>query len=560
MNLRRVEIRHFRGIEELLWDVGGDFVCLIGPGDSTKTTILDAIQYAFSPRWNLPFDDSDFYGAAPDKPIVITVTVSELPDELMSDTKYGYWARGWSSDGDLHDEPQANDELALSIRLTVAEDHEPAWAVINDRNPEGKPISARDRQRLGCTRLGSYLDRHFAWGRGSILSQLTADGGDISAILAAAGRAAREAVERDGLQEVTALKEASERARDAGAQVGVAVRDQYQPNLDTLSVSIGAGSVALYDGQVPLRRAGLGTRRLLAIGMQRECARCGGLALIDEVELGLEPYRIRHLLRVLRSQSGDAGTNHVIMTTHAPTVLGELLAQQLRVVRSENGKTSVLRVPDDLQPVLRRVSEAFLARAVIVCEGKTELGLCRGLDRFWWSLSGRSFALAGIALADGGGTTTGRTAAAFADLGYRVAVVADGDRDLQPSVKELVALGVEVCIWPDSCCLEERLVRDLPWEGVVQVVRFAVDEYGAQSVIDTVANASSGGSLTEDPTQWDDTADLRRAIEEVAKRKGWFKRVDLAEKLSEVVVRHIDEIREKPLGQTIEALRKWSHE
>jgi len=42
MQIRQVEIRHFRGIESLTWRPPGKFACLIGPGDSSKTTILDA--------------------------------------------------------------------------------------------------------------------------------------------------------------------------------------------------------------------------------------------------------------------------------------------------------------------------------------------------------------------------------------------------------------------------------------------------------------------------------------------------------------------------------------
>ena len=57
MRLFRVEICRFRGIKELSWDVGGRFVCLIGSGDSTKTTILDAIELGLSPRWNVSLED-----------------------------------------------------------------------------------------------------------------------------------------------------------------------------------------------------------------------------------------------------------------------------------------------------------------------------------------------------------------------------------------------------------------------------------------------------------------------------------------------------------------------
>ncbi len=66
----------------------------LGPGDSTKTTILDAVEFALSPRWNIPFDDSDFYDADTSAPILITVTVEDLPEEFKSDAKFGCLARG----------------------------------------------------------------------------------------------------------------------------------------------------------------------------------------------------------------------------------------------------------------------------------------------------------------------------------------------------------------------------------------------------------------------------------------------------------------------------------
>lgn len=57
------------------------------PGDSTKTTILDAVEVALSPRWNIPFDDSDFYDADSSAPILIPGAVGGLPEEFKSDAK-----------------------------------------------------------------------------------------------------------------------------------------------------------------------------------------------------------------------------------------------------------------------------------------------------------------------------------------------------------------------------------------------------------------------------------------------------------------------------------------
>jgi hypothetical protein len=166
MRIRRLEIERFRGIKKLQWNIDGNFICLIGPGDSTKTTILDAIESVLSPRWNLAFDDTDFYEAQTVEPILIIATVGDLPDEIKNEAKYGYMARGWSTDGELHDEPGVDDEVVISIELRVDPSLEPTWTVCNNRNLDGKKISARDREKLGCARLGDFLDRHFSWDEG----------------------------------------------------------------------------------------------------------------------------------------------------------------------------------------------------------------------------------------------------------------------------------------------------------------------------------------------------------------------------------------------------------
>ena len=99
MNLRHLLIRNFRGIQHLDWAPGGKAICLIGAGDSTKTTILDAIEWSLSPRWSLPVSDADFHGAITDESIVVEATVGQVPGALLSDQKYGLDQRGWGADG-----------------------------------------------------------------------------------------------------------------------------------------------------------------------------------------------------------------------------------------------------------------------------------------------------------------------------------------------------------------------------------------------------------------------------------------------------------------------------
>jgi energy-coupling factor transporter ATP-binding protein EcfA2 len=538
MKIRQLEINRFRGIKSLSWKIDGDFVCLVGPGDSTKTTILDAVELTLTPRWNVQFDDTDFYDADVAVPFSITATVGDLPEQLKSDAKYGLYARGWAADGNLHDEPEDNDELVLSVRLTVDATLEPSWVVITDRDPEGKHITARDRESLGCGRLGDFLARHFTWGRGSVLSRLTGEADGLAQILADAGRAARAVLADAPPERFPKLNAATDTVARIGTNIGVAAKTGYRAQLDVDAASPGASGLSLHDGQIPLRRAGLGTRRLLAVAMQREAAKVGGITLIDEVEYGLEPHRLRRLLRILRDTADHGGRAQILMTTHAPVVLHELSAPELRVVRSEDGYTSVRKVDTSLQPIILRATEAFVGRKVIVCEGKTELGICRRLDE-WWAEGGLSFGLAGVAIADGGGEQAPSVAKALCDLGYSTALLADSDRPLNPDRPTLESRGVVVFCWEDNFAIEERIVQDLPWDGVAELVCLAMDQWGRESVRDAVADKAgmSPNDLGGDPTAWLESAELRGAVGKAAKehsvgkpkRKGWFKRVDLAE-------------------------------
>jgi hypothetical protein len=59
--IRQIDIRNFRGIASLSWDPSPGINCLIGPGDSGKSTVLDAIDLCLGARRNVQFSDSDFH-------------------------------------------------------------------------------------------------------------------------------------------------------------------------------------------------------------------------------------------------------------------------------------------------------------------------------------------------------------------------------------------------------------------------------------------------------------------------------------------------------------------
>jgi AAA ATPase domain len=140
LRIVQVEVSNFRGIKQLLWHPLPGTNCLIGPGDSGKTSVLDAIELAFAARNSFTFDDTDFYGVDPKaNPITITITIGDLPADFLKEDRYATYLRGWNEAGKhLEDEPdEGRLENTLSIRLTVDHSLEGEWRLYNDRVEQG---------------------------------------------------------------------------------------------------------------------------------------------------------------------------------------------------------------------------------------------------------------------------------------------------------------------------------------------------------------------------------------------------------------------------------------
>src|SRR5258706_4069929 len=371
MRIVFIEIQNFRGIKQLEWAPSATVNCLIGPGDSTKTTILDAIELALNPRSYTFGFDSDFYNLDFNKPVKITVTIGNLPAEFLADDRYGMYLRGWNPEkSEVEDEPGEGSQEVLSVRVTIDKSLEVRWSIFNGRiDADVKdPPSLRyaDARKLATTRLGPYAERHLGWNRQSVLPRIGADSDDISNQLAEASRAARDTCQNNnkGIFDKTV-----KRAEELGKQFAVPVREKYSAQIDVQNVSITAGGLSIHDGKLPLRRLGTGSSRLLVSALQHESGALS-IALIDEIEHGLEPHRIARLLKYLKlpiSLDGKiAGYHQLFMTTHSPVVIRELSTKDIFTVRSEGGTTKVCSVagstsdPGIAQRHLRRSPEAFL--------------------------------------------------------------------------------------------------------------------------------------------------------------------------------------------------------
>lgn len=103
----KVEIQNFRSIRLLTWLPSPGLNCLMGPGDSGKTTILDAIDLCLGARRNVSFSDTDFFGLDVTQPISITLTLGSLPDALRTMETYGNYLQAFNSaTGQIQEEPQ----------------------------------------------------------------------------------------------------------------------------------------------------------------------------------------------------------------------------------------------------------------------------------------------------------------------------------------------------------------------------------------------------------------------------------------------------------------------
>ena len=61
MQIRQITIHRFRGIEAFSWKPNPGINCLIGPGDSLKSTVLAAISLLLAPYPLGPCSEFDYY-------------------------------------------------------------------------------------------------------------------------------------------------------------------------------------------------------------------------------------------------------------------------------------------------------------------------------------------------------------------------------------------------------------------------------------------------------------------------------------------------------------------
>ncbi|BDB72271.1 hypothetical protein Cthiooxydans_46830 [Comamonas thiooxydans] len=538
VRIRQVEIKHFRSIQSLTWHPRPGLNCLIGPGDSGKSTVLDAIDLCLGARRTASFADTDFYRLDVTQPISISLTLGNLPDRLKNLDYYGDCLRGFDHQllGVL-DEPRKDCETVITVRLTVSSDLEPVWSLYSDRTAHLDPPKSlhwKDRVELTPSRLGHHPTSNLSWTRGSVLNRF----GDERAVVGPAlVNAAREARATFGAQAGPQLAKTLQTVTQTAKQLGIHVGATATALLDAHSASFGDGAISLHsDTGIPLRSMGTGSTRLLIAGLHRATANLTEIVLVDELEHGLEPHRINRLLDSLGAKEKEEPLQ-VFMTTHSPVVLRELSGSQLSIVRSEAAQHTVntLGNGDDVQAALRSFPEAFLAKTVLVCEGASEIGLVRGLDQYWTEQGFPSLQAAGVSYIDVGGGDADRAfkrAKAFLGLGYRVAVVQDNDKPpTQAAVQGFLSLGGALFSWRDGLALEDELFLSLPAAAITALIARAQELTEDGRVNDHIGTKSNGkvklANVLAEGASGEYSQETRRllGVSSRIRNAGWFKSI-----------------------------------
>jgi hypothetical protein len=550
VEIRRLEIRNFRGIKELIWKIpsGRRFIALIGPGDSSKSTILTAIDMALSDRWNLSFADTDFYQADLTQPISVRVTLADLPKEVRQHGVLGMHLSGLDANGELHQDPEDDHEACVVISFTVGADLEPKWTVYRpDKQVEEAVVSSATRRLIGAYKVDERIDAHLRWTKTSALGRLTEAKHGTAQLLADANRTARNAVTASIPLELQTLTRS---IQDKMHELGGGEFNSLQPGLDQ-SLSTSSGNLALYEGEVPLTNFGLGSRRLAGVAAQQLAYDGKAFLLVDEVEYGLEPHRLVNLLTQLR-RSGLPG--QILVTTHSPTALQHLDAIDLAIVRSSaDGVVRVISLDgkeaEEAQGVLRSSPEAFLARRAVLGEGKTEYGLLLGLLEQWDSEqaeagSAVSAALGVVAVEGSGGTGTIASGKILDKLGYEVTVLLDSDvpaDNLTADAFDARPLAA-VVRWRDGFNIERAVCEVLDAAGLSDLIQLGINlsDHPEDGPTNFLTHLKNGGLPKEteglDVAQWIASGveldGARELVAMVASQRKWFKQVHRGKELA----------------------------
>lgn len=567
--LHSIEIEHFRGIKSFSHTFGKEnLYCFIGRGDSGKSTILDAIYHVLSPIWNESFNDGDFYNCELSKNIRIRATLIDIPTEFASDRRFYEYLKSYNPDehtvSEVIDEDIPEDQVrehALTVELDVTKDLEPEWKVICDRHEEGKPISHTDRKKLNVFVVSDSVDRHFQWTKWNPLhhlhSQSQVEGVNGENVVLEILRDAKQSFDLNPFDE---FAETTNKVIELAKMFGMELPNT-KTTIDFRDIVVKDGRFSLHDDLLPYRLKGRGSKRLISMAIQSALCKDGGVMLIDELEQGLESFRVKHAVATLNRESRA----QVFITTHSNHVLEELGATSLLLMKKDSD--ALISFSSDCNGLIRSNPQVFFHERILVCEGKTEIGICRAIDTWLRQNLGSSLALREIGIAFGGGNELVNHCKALAAGKFDTLLFCDSDEKVTNENKaELKGIGITIADFDLGQSIEDAAVEVLDKDGLKKLLKLA-SSIKSESEGIPLDNARSQlwqsvkSKLEDDGLDVENTAfgspQFRAAIAARAKTKKWFKTIEGGEAFGHLLFDQVDLAGDSSISRVLNNLIQW---
>jgi putative ATP-dependent endonuclease of OLD family len=397
VEIRQLRIQNFRGFVNVVWHPHAGINCLIGPGDSGKSTVLDAIALLLAPR-RPSVTEYDYRGRRAEDGFLIEAVLGDVRDLLAA---LGTpCVQGWRG-GAVVPIPEGDDEPVLVVRVVGTEDIEVDHQIVR-ADDSTEMFRNASRAALGLIRVdtSTRAAAELRLVRGSLLSQ----------------RVGQASVRNELAAQLAALSEHLDLPEDTAAAVA-AIADAFQAVGLTRDVALGLlaeasgsiiGMLALHAAWnegvwLPFSSSGAGSRQTALFALASALPGDDRTIVVDEPETGLEPYRQRD--RVARLRDLVTGHGQVFMTTHAPAVVASLRAGELWRIAGHQAPIDVS--PPALAALIKNDGEALLSRLPLICEGETEQGILDVVLPALAQAGGHASPWGGgVHLVDGGGNSS----------------------------------------------------------------------------------------------------------------------------------------------------------
>ena len=445
MKIRKLTITRFRGLEQLSFCPGPSTV-ILGPNNSGKSTVLEALDLLFHPGFGRPRpppDELDYHERQSEREFEIEAVVGELNKELLAECLH--YLEGWrAEEGELVAEPDGHGiEPVVRVRVRGSSEFEHIHEFAKPE-AEGARFFPRLRRQIGWVFDGRRRDpaRQLFFYQGGLLDRLFANT-DIDVALDVLRTALRDGASHVNYDNAVAdtlgalstdleglglLEEGELATFETGAVSRRAL-------LQTLRLALPISS----DIAVPLARQGRGAQRLVLMAVLLRLAAAADSNVIgafEEPEEALEPLRQNHVSSMLDEIVRSGG--QIFVVTHSPEIARCFGIKSFLLLRERQAGNESRHLVGGLSPSVEQAYERRLdgpvvrglfCRVPVLVEGPSDRA---AFEAFWAELVRRGstrapFRLGLDVIVAEGVSHMPMLAAVLADLGRPVAAWVDQD-------------------------------------------------------------------------------------------------------------------------------------